>query len=93
MLVKLIGSENLARMNDVLSTFDKRLDLYKLAKMIVISNGPYLFAGRDSAVRDLRTFLLKQLDDVKLIELYERNKIDGKNIKSPSHMPNGYSLK
>lgn len=93
MLVKLIGSENLARMNDVLSTFDKRLDLYKLAKMIVISNGPYLFAGRDSAVRDLRTFLLKQLDDVKLIELYERNKIDGKNIKSPSHMPNALARK
>src|SRR5699024_11128919 len=94
MLVKFIGTENFIELNHMLLDLEEgEMDVYQLARMIVINKGPYLFAGSNDAVRELRAFLLRQLNENKLKELYERNPISGKNIKSPSYMPNALANK
>ncbi|ONK21273.1 hypothetical protein BLX87_22780 [Bacillus sp. VT-16-64] len=94
MLVKFIGPQNFIELNGMLLDLEEgELDVYQLARVIVINKGPYLFAGSNDVVRELRAFLLRQLDDEKLKGLYERNPISGKNIKSPSYMPNALAKK
>lgn len=94
MFVKFIGPQNFIELNGILLDLEEgELDVYQLARVIIINKGPYLFAGSNDAVRELRAFLLRQLDDEKLIGLYERNPISGKNIKSPSYMPNALAKK
>jgi DNA repair protein RadD len=94
MLVKFIGNDNFIELNSMLSDLEEgEMDVYQLARMIVINKGPYLFAGSNAAVRELRAFLLRQLKEDSLKELYNRNPINGKNIKSPSYMPNALANK
>src|SRR5690606_6899236 len=69
------------------------IDLFQLARMIIINKGPYLFAGCNNAIRELRAYLLRQLDDEILIDLYERNPISNRNIRSASYMPNALARK
>ncbi|WP_078596335.1 DEAD/DEAH box helicase [Evansella clarkii] len=93
-LAKFIGNENYEDLTYMLLNLEEgEMDVYKLARLIVINKGPYLFAGSNSVVRELRAILLRQLGDKELIELYDRNQISGKNIKSPSYMPNALASK
>jgi DNA repair protein RadD len=94
LLIKFIGTEKYLQMNNMLLDLEEgEIDDYQLARMIVIEKGPYLFAGSNDTVRELRAFLLKQLEEKKLIELYERNPISGRNIRSASYMPNALAEK
>jgi DNA repair protein RadD len=94
LLIKFIGTEKYIQMNNMLLDLEEgEIDEYQLARMIVIEKGPYLFAGSNDTVRELRAFLLKQLEEKKLIELYERNPISGRNIRSASYMPNALAEK
>jgi DNA repair protein RadD len=94
LLKKFIGIEKYLELNNMLLELEEgELDEYQLARMIVIEKGPYLFAGSNDTVRELRAYLLKQLDEKRLIELYERNPISGRNIRSASYMPNALAEK
>src|SRR5699024_6951781 len=71
MLVKFNGTEYFIELNHMLLELEEgEMDDYELARMIVIIKGPYLFAGSNDAVRELRAFLLRQLNENKLKELY-----------------------
>lgn len=94
MLIQFIGEESFAQINKMLVLLEEgEIDLFQLARMIIINKGPYLFAGCNNAIRELRAYLLRQLDDEILIDLYERNPISNRNIRSASYMPNALARK
>ncbi|MDQ6598109.1 DEAD/DEAH box helicase [Bacillus salipaludis] len=93
-LTKFLGKEKYKQLNHMLTAFgDGTVYGNQLARMIVIEKGPYFFAGSNKEVRDLRAHLLRQLAEDKLIELYERNPITGRNIRSSSYMINALAEK
>ncbi|WP_138418222.1 DEAD/DEAH box helicase [Aquibacillus sediminis] len=94
LLIKFIGKEKYVQLNNMLIELEEgQMDKYQLVRMLIVEKGPHLFAGSDDVVRKLRSYLLKQLEDNKLIQLYERNPISNKKIKSPSYMPNALANK
>lgn len=94
MLIQFIGEESFAQINKMLVQLEEgEMDLSQLVRIIIINKGPYLFSGSNNVIRDLRAFLLRQLDDEILIDLYERNPISNRNIRSASHMPNALARK
>ena len=93
-LIKFIGTDKYMQLNKMLVDLEEdEVDEYQLARMIVIDKGPYLFAGSNQVVRELRSYLLRQLEEEYLIKLYERNPISGRNIRSASYMPNALAEK
>ena len=87
LLKNIIGNNYLKNLNSMLNNLEEEhLDSYKLARLIIVNRGPYLFAGSSEAIRELRDTLLKSLEDEQLIALYNRNPIDGKNLNSPSYI-------
>ncbi|MGM0840271.1 MAG: DEAD/DEAH box helicase [Bacillota bacterium] len=94
MLIKFLGADKYLQINKMLVDLEENdLDHYQLARMIVIEKGSFLFSGSNNNVRELRSFLLKQLENETLIRLYERNPISNRNIQTPSYMPNALSGK
>lgn len=94
MLINFIGKENYKQLTLMLEDLEEgEMDEYQLARTVIVNKGPYLFAGSHQAVRELRSHLLRQLDDDTVINLYTRNPISGKNIKSPSYMYNSLANK
>lgn len=94
MLIKFIGKNSFNHLNRMLSDLEENeMDVYKLARLIIINKGPYLLAGSTDIVRELKAHLLRKLDESSLIDLYNRNPINGKNIKSASYMPNALANK
>ncbi|USK68577.1 DEAD/DEAH box helicase [Peribacillus asahii] len=94
MLIKFIGTDKYMQLNNMLVDLEEgEVNEYQLARMIVVEKGPYIFAGSNQVVRDLRAYLLRQLEEESLIGLYERNPISGRNIRSASYMPNALAEK
>lgn len=86
-LRRFLGDDGFRELNQMLDALEEnQIDTEKLARLIIVNKGPNLFAGKKEAVRQLRHELLGKLDEDTLIELYRRNPIKNKNIKSPSHM-------
>jgi len=85
----LFGKENFSQLNKLLVSFGKaKIDTKELTKMLILEKGTYLFSGSTPEVRELRSYLLKQLTEEELNELYFRNPVTNKNITSPSYMVN-----
>lgn len=94
MLRKLLGDDSFRELNQMLDALEEnQIDTEKLARIIIVNKGPYLFAGSSEVVRQLRYELLDKLDEDTLIELYKRNPIKNKNINAPSYMKTNLSCK
>lgn len=93
-LMDLVGSDHFDQLTTVLDTLgENRLSHIDIAKILVVQKGSELFTGSSEAVRALRAHLLKQLDDEKIVALYERNPISGKNITKAGYMRNPLAQK
>lgn len=93
-LIQFLGTEKYKQVSRMLDSLEEgKLDKYQLARMVVIEKGSFLFSGSDKAIRELRSYLLKRLDNNRLTQLYERNPINNRNIKSVSYMPNALAGK
>ncbi|MCT2537678.1 DEAD/DEAH box helicase [Aquibacillus koreensis] len=91
---KVIGQKNYNRLNKFLLSLGKNaLDLTELTKMILHEKGVYFFSGSDDGIRELRKYLLRQLDTDELVALYERNPTANKTITSPTYMLTPLSTK
>lgn len=94
MLIKFLGTDKYLQINKMLNDLEEDdLDKNKLARMVVIEKGTYLFSGSNNNIRELRSYLLKQIDNKTLSQLYERNPISNRKIQSPSYMPNALAEK
>lgn len=94
MLIKFIGTEKYVQLYEMLTDLEEdEVDDYQLARMIVIEKGPYISAGSNQVVRDLRSYLLKQPEEETLIKLYKRNPVSGRNICSALYMLNALAEK
>lgn len=83
MLIKFLGTDKYLEVNNMLNDLEEDdLDKYRLARMVVIEKGSYLFSGSNNNIRGLRSFLLKQLDNKTLSQLYGRNPIGNRKIQS-----------
>ncbi|WP_227394972.1 DEAD/DEAH box helicase [Jeotgalibacillus aurantiacus] len=86
-LMKLMGRERYKELVRVFRDLrEPAADEVRIAQMLIVEKGPYLFAGSSEEVRDLRIHLLRQLSEERLMALYERNKVQGKAITSPTYM-------
>ncbi|UCZ53891.1 DEAD/DEAH box helicase [Bacillus shivajii] len=87
LIKNLFGKKSFSRLNRLLDSLDReKVNTRELTKMLILEKGAHLFSGSSEAVRDLKIFLLKQLDEKALIELYSRNPSSGKKITSPKYM-------
>ena len=88
LLLKLIGQDKLKRLDSILVNLGgNTLNSEQLARMFVIERGADLLSGSKEEIRELRMFLLKQLAEDELQELYHRNPVSGRSITSVNHMP------
>lgn len=79
MLTRFIGEENYIQINKMLVKLEEgEMDQSQLARTIIINKGPYLFSGSNNTIRELRSCLLRQLDDflmqLKILGLNESDK-------------------
>lgn len=83
----LFSKENYTRLNRLLQSLDKeKIDMQQLAKMLIVEKGAELFSGSSAEVRELRSYLLKQLSEEDLVDLYSRNPVANKTLTSPAYM-------
>src|SRR5690625_3182708 len=58
-LKNFVGNQNFNDLNKMLKRLEEgEMDVYKLARLIIVNKGPYLFAGSNKPVRDFRRILL-----------------------------------
>ena len=78
LLIRLVGEEKYSNIKSVLSELGEGdLTNETLARMFVVDRGAELFSGSSEPIRELRIFLLKQLSEEQLMQLYERNPASG----------------
>ena len=94
LLIRLVGEEKYNNIKSVLSELGEGdLTNETLARMFIVDRGAELFSGSSEPIRELRIFLLKQLSEEQLMQLYERNPASGRNIQSPSYVPRALAEK
>ena len=87
LLGELLGRELRDRGNRILGKMgEDSLDKFKVARLFINREGPNIFNGSSRQIRKLRQFLLSNLDEAKLKELFEKYGPTGGNIKSTSYM-------
>ncbi|KAA0549791.1 DEAD/DEAH box helicase [Bacillus sp. BGMRC 2118] len=83
----LFGKDTFLKLNMLLSNLGRNeLNTQELVKMLILERGAYLFSGSNDEVRKLREYLLRQIPTESLVDLYNRNPAQGKDISSPSYM-------
>ncbi|TCT21769.1 superfamily II DNA or RNA helicase [Melghiribacillus thermohalophilus] len=83
----LLGKDQLKKLNQLLADLGKDiLHRRELMRLYIMRKGAELFAGHSRAIRELRIYLLKQLDDKKVEELYKKHPNPKKKITSVSYM-------
>ncbi|MGP4073553.1 hypothetical protein ACTWQB_13465 [Piscibacillus sp. B03] len=81
MIHQLLGKTNVKQLNKHIEEVSgEGLEQEQLARVIVMTKGAELFKGSDKAVRELRRYLLKQLPDDEVVQLYQRNPDNRKKL-------------
>jgi hypothetical protein len=87
LLGELFGTQLRDQANGLLRRMgEERLDQLRLTKLWIYREGPNIFSGNCSVTKKLRRFLLGQLAEENLQNLFERHGQGNTRITSPSYM-------